>query len=196
VYVLANVTYFYVLSLAGVAQSEHVASDVVEQFAGPSAARWITTAMILSALGTLNSSILSGARIPYAMARDGLFFRSAAQIHPTFRTPGRALLFQACLGSLFALTGTFEELFSLVIFAAWIFYGLTVAALFRLRQREPDLERPYRAWGYPWAPALFLIGAFALTMNLWIERPVRSSIGLLLILSGLVFYRHWAKQRG
>ena len=194
VYVLANVVYFSVLSLAGVAQSEHVASDVVERFAGLGAAQWITLAMVVSALGTLNSSVLTNARIPYAMARNGLFFGFAARVHPTFRTPDRALWFQALLGSLFALTGTFEELFSLVIFAAWIFHGLTVAALFRLRQREPDLERPYRAWGYPWAPALFLIGAFALTVNLWIERPVRSSIGLLLILSGLAFYRRWRKR--
>ena len=191
VYVLANIVYFSVLSLAGVAQSEHVASDVVERFAGRSAAQWITIAMVISALGTLNSTILSGARVPYAMARDGVFFGFAGRIHPTFRVPGNALWFQAVLGSLFALTGTFEELFSLVIFAAWIFYGLTVAAMFRLRQREPHLDRPYRAWGYPWAPALFLIGALALTVNLWWELPVRSSIGLLLILSGLVFYRRW-----
>ena len=195
VYVLANAVYFYVLPLARVARSEHVASDVVEQFAGQSAAQWMTLAMVVSALGTLNSSVLTNARIPYAMARDGLFFRFAARIHPTFRTPDRALWFQACLGSLLALTGTFEELFSLFIFAAWIFYGLTVAALFRLRRREPEMERPYRAWGYPWAPALFLIGALALTVNLWVERPVRSSIGLLLILSGLVFYRRWRGRR-
>jgi APA family basic amino acid/polyamine antiporter len=96
---------------------------------------------------------------------------------------------------LFALTGTFEELFSLVIFAAWIFYGLTVAAMFQLRRKEPHLERPYRTLGYPWAPALFVIGALALTVNLWLELPVRSSIGLLLILSGLVFYRKWRKTR-
>jgi APA family basic amino acid/polyamine antiporter len=190
-YLLANAVYFYVLSLSGVAQSEHVASDVVQQFAGQSAARWMTLAMILSALGTLHSSVLTGARVPYAMAHDGFFFGFAARVHPIFRTPDRALWFQGLLGSLLALTGTFEELFSLFIFASWIFYGLTVAALFRLRRSEPDLERPYRAWGYPWAPALFLIGAFALTVNLWIERPVRSSIGLLLILSGLVFYRRW-----
>lgn len=191
VYVLANAAYFYALSLPGVAQSEHVASDMVEQFAGRGAAQWITAAMIVSALGTLNSSTLSGARVPYAMARDRLFFGFAARIHPKFRAPNHALLFQGLLGSLFALTGTFEELFSLVVFAEWIFYGLTVAALFRLRRREPDLERPYRAWGYPWAPALFLIGALALTVNLWVEHPVRSSIGIALILSGLAFYRRW-----
>jgi len=194
VYLLANAVYFSVLSLDGVAQSEHVASDVVALFAGAGAAQWITLAMLLSALGTLNSTILGGARVPYAMARDGRFFRFAASVHPTFRTPGRALLFQGCLGSLFALTGTFEELFSLVIFAAWIFYGLAVAALFMLRRREPDLPRPYRAWGYPWAPAIFVAGALALTVNLWLELPVRSSTGLALILSGLIFYRRWSRQ--
>jgi len=192
-YVLSNVVYFSVLSFAGVARSEHVASDVLERFAGSGAAQWMTLAMIVSALGTLNSSVLTNARIPYAMARDRLFFGFAARVHPTFRTPDRSLWFQALLGSLLALTGTFEELFSLFIFASWIFYGLTVAALFQLRRSEPDLERSYRAWGYPWAPALFLIGALALTVNLWIERPVRSSIGLLLILAGLAFYRRWKK---
>jgi basic amino acid/polyamine antiporter, APA family len=191
VYVLTNAVYFSVLSLPGVAQSEHVASDVVARFAGAGAARWVTLAMLISALGTLNATTLSGARVPYAMARDGRFFRFASHIHPIFRTPSRALIFQACLGSLFALTGTFEELFSLVIFAAWIFYGLAVAALFRLRQREPSLHRPYRAWGYPWTPAIFVIAALALTVNLWLELPVRSTIGLLLILSGLIFYRRW-----
>ncbi len=195
VYVLANIVYFSVLSLEGVAQSEHVASDVVERFAGREAAQWITLAMVVSALGTLNSTILSGARIPYAMARHGLFFDFAAQIHPTFRVPAHSLWFQASLGCLFALTGTFEELFSLVIFAAWIFYGLTVAAMFQLRRTEPSLERPYRAWGYPWPQILFLIGSLALTVSLWVELPVRSTVGLLLILSGLLFYRRWRKTQ-
>ena len=194
IYLLANVAYFSVLSLEGVAQSPSVASDVVERFSGDGTAQWLTLAMIISALGTLNSSTLSGARVPYAMARDGLFFRFAADVHRRFRTPGRALWFQGCLGSLFALTGTFSELFSLVIFSAWIIYGLTVAALFRLRHREPALDRPYRAWGYPWAQALFVIGALALTVNLWLELPVRSSIGLLLIFSGLLFYRRWRRS--
>ena len=193
VYVLANMVYFSTLALGGVAQSEHVASDVVERFAGRSAAQWITLAMIISALGTLNSTILSGARVPYAMARDRIFFQFAGTVHPTFRAPGNSLWFQAVLGSIFALTGTFEELFSLVIFAAWIFYALTVAAMLRLRFLEPDLDRPYRAWGYPWAQILFIIAGLALTVNLWLDSPIRSSIGLLLILSGLIFYRRWQK---
>ena len=93
-----------------------------------------------------------------------------------------------------ALTGTFEDLTSLFIFATWIFYGLSVIAMFRLRRIEPDLPRPYRAWGYPLLPAIFIAGAIALTLSLWIARPVRSSIGLALILLGLLFYRYWRSR--
>lgn len=192
VYILANAVYFYVLPFHDVAASEHVASDVVATFAGHSAGVLITIAMMISALGTLNSSILTGARVPYALARDGVFFRVAGGIHPVYRTPANALIFQACLASVLALTGTFEELLSLFIFSQWIFYGLTVAAVYRLRHTEPDLPRPYRCIGYPVVPALFIAGAVALTVNLWVQSPGRSSIGLGLILVGLVFYRRWS----
>ncbi len=194
VYLLFSAASHYVLPFADIANSKHVASDVVEAISGRGAARWITLAMVISALGSMNSSILSGARVPYAMARDGLFFRFLAGIHPRFRTPGRALIFQGVLASLMALTGTFEELTSLFIFAGWIFYGLAVLAMFRMRRTKPDMPRPYRTWGYPWVPGVFVAGALALTINIWLERPVRSSIGLLLILSGLIFYRHWREH--
>ena len=194
VYVLFSAVCFYVLPFAAVAGSQHVASDVVERFGGRSAAQWITLAMVISALGSLNSSILSGARVPYAMARDRIFFRVADGIHAKFRTPGRALIFQGVLTSLMALTGTFEELTSLFIFAAWIFYALAVVAMFRMRRTEPDLPRPHRTWGYPWVPAVFVLGALALTVNIWLERPVRCSIGLALILFGLLFYRRWKRE--
>jgi len=92
-----------------------------------------------------------------------------------------------------ALTGTFEELTNLFIFAAWIFYASAVVALFRMRKTEPDLPRPYRCWGYPWVPGIFVAGALALTINIWIDRPGRSSVGLLLILAGLPFYRYWSR---
>jgi APA family basic amino acid/polyamine antiporter len=194
IFMLFSAAAHWVLPFAEVAQSEHVASDVVARISGRSAALWVTVAMAVSALGTLNASTLSGARVPYAMARDGIFFRKTAEIHPTFRTPAAALLFECALAGVFALTGTFEELTSLFIFAAWIFYGLTVVSLMRLRRSEPDLPRPYRCWGYPWVPVMFVAGATALTITLWLARPVRSSIGLALILSGLFFYRHWARK--
>ena len=194
VYLLFSAACLKVLSFASVASSAHVASDVVERAIGHGAATWVTLAMVISALGSMNSSVLSGARVPYAMARDGIFFKIADGIHPKYRTPGRALIFQGVLASLMALTGTFEELTNLFIFAGWIFYGLAVLALFRLRKTEPNMPRPYRCWGYPWIPGLFLVGALALTVNLWLQRPGRSSIGLLLILAGLPFYRWWTKN--
>lgn len=194
IYLLFSAACLKVLPFESVAASQHIASDVVEHVIGRGAAAWITLAMAISALGSMNSSVLSGARVGYAMARDGIFFKIAGGIHPKFRTPGRALIFQSVLASLMALTGTFEELSNLFIFAAWIFYGFAAVALFRMRRTEPDLPRPYRCWGYPWVPGLFVAGALALTINIWIQRPGRSSIGLLLILAGLPFYKFWARR--
>jgi len=194
IYLLANAVYFFVLPLEGVAAASNVATEAVRAFAGDNAAAWITAAMVVSAFTTLNSSILTGARVPYAMARDRLFFRIADGIHPQYRTPAGALFFQGTVASAMVLTGQFEDLFSLFIFAQWIFYALTVASVFGLRKKEPNLDRPYRAWGYPAVPALFVIGAAALTVNLYIQRPVRSTIGLALILSGLFFYRMWSQR--
>jgi basic amino acid/polyamine antiporter, APA family len=192
IYFLFSAACLKVLPFAAVATSPHIASDVVEHVAGRGAAAWITVAMVISALGSMNSSVLSGARPTYAMARDGLFFKIADGVNAKYRTPGRALVFQCVLASLMALTGTFEELTSLFIFAGWIFYGIAVVALFRMRKTEPDAPRPYRCWGYPWVPGLFVAGALALTFNIWLERPGRSSIGLLLILAGMPFYRYWS----
>ena len=194
IYLLFSAACLKILPFESVAASQHIASDVVEHVAGRGAAFWITVAMAISALGSMNSSVLSGARVPYAMARDGIFFKIADGIHPKYRTPGRALIFQGALASLMALTGTFEELTNLFIFATWIFYGLAVVALFRLRQSEPELPRPYRCWGYPWVPGVFVAGALALTLNIWIDRPGRSSIGFLLIIAGLPFYKRWSSR--
>jgi basic amino acid/polyamine antiporter, APA family len=193
IYLLFTAACLNVLPFEAVAASQHIASDVVAHIKGATAAGWITLAMVISALGSMNSSVLSGARVGYAMARDGIFFKIVGGIHPKFRTPGRSLIFQGILASLMALTGTFEELTNLFIFAAWIFYASAVLALFRMRKTEPDLPRPYRCWGYPGVPGIFVAGALALTINIWLERPGRSSIGLLLILAGLPFYRRWTR---
>jgi APA family basic amino acid/polyamine antiporter len=194
IYLIFSAACLKVLPFTTVASSAHIASDVVQKVAGSGAAAWITVGMAISALGSMNSSVLSGARPTYAMARDGIFFRIADGIHPKYRTPARALIFQGVLASLMALTGTFEELTNLFIFAGWIFYGLAVVALFRLRKIEPNMPRPYRCWGYPWVPGLFVAGALALTFDILLQRPGRSSIGLLLILAGLPFYRWWTKK--
>ena len=194
IYLLFSAACLRVLPFSTAAASEHIASDVVAQVSGRGAAIWITLAMVISAIGSLNSSILSGARVPYAMARDNVFFQVADGIHPKFFTPGRALIFQGVLTSLMALTGTFEELTNLFIFATWIFYGLAVVSLFRLRKTEPHMPRPYRCPGYPIVPGVFVAGALALTISVLFQNPGRSSIGLLLILCGLPFYYHWQKK--
>ena len=190
-YLLANLVYFHTLPFSQIAQSQHVASDVVRSFAGASGAVWLTVAMAISALGALHVTVLTGARIPYAMARDGVFFRFANRLQPKFRTPSGALIFLGTVSTLLALSGTYEELYSLFVFAGWIFFALTAVALFRLRSKEPNLPRPYRAWGYPFTPAIFLIAAIALTVNLWIVRPARSTLGLAVILAGIPFYYRW-----
>ena len=193
-YLMANVVYFHALPFAQVAASQHVASDVVRSFAGSQGAAWLTAAMAVSALGALHVVVLTGARIPYAMARDGVFFKFAERLHPRFRTPTGALIFLGAIAALLALTGTFEELYSLFVFAVWIFFALTAIALVLLRKKEPNLVRPYRAWGYPWTPLIFLTAALALTINLWMVRPVRSSLGLAVILLGIPFFYLWRKR--
>jgi basic amino acid/polyamine antiporter, APA family len=192
-YLLANVVYFRILPFAAMAQSQHVASDVVQTLAGSRGAAWLTIAMAISALGALHVVVLTGARIPYAMARDGVFFQFANRIHPSFRTPSGSLVFLGSIAALLALSGTYEELYSLFVFAVWIFFALTAMALVRLRKIEPKLSRPYHAWGYPLTPLIFLIAAIALTVNLWVVRPVRSSLGLLVILAGVPFFYRWRK---
>jgi APA family basic amino acid/polyamine antiporter len=193
-YLLANVVYFRVLSFADVARSQHVASDVVQVLAGPHGAAWLTVAMAISAFGALHVVILTGARIPFAMARDGVFFSFAGRVHPKFRTPSGSLIFLGALGAVLALTGTYEELYSLFVFAVWIFFALNAIALLRLRAKQPNLNRPYRAWGYPATPLIFLTAAIALTVNLWMVRPVRSTLGLLVILAGVPFFYYWRKS--
>lgn len=192
-YLLANVVYFRVLPLHDLAQSHHLASDVVQSLAGSKGAAWLTMAMAVSALGALHVVVLTGARVPYAMARDGVFFKFAAHLHSLFHTPSGSLIFLGAIAALLALSGTYEELYSLFVFAVWIFFALTAIALLRLRSKEPSLLRPYRAWGYPATPIIFLLAAAALTVNLWMVRPVRSSLGLLVILAGVPFFYSWRK---
>jgi APA family basic amino acid/polyamine antiporter len=193
-YVLINLAYFRLLTFSQVAQSQHVASDAVALVAGQRGARWLTIAMMISALGALHVGFLSGPRVPYAMAREGQFFRFAGRVQPEFHTPSGALVFQGCVTALLVLTGTFEELYSLAIFSVWLFFLLTAVALIRLRIKEPSLPRPYRAWGYPWTPLVFAVAALAMTVSLWWARPGRSSAGLAIILLGIPFFNFWRRR--
>jgi basic amino acid/polyamine antiporter, APA family len=193
-YLLVNWVYFHLLSFSQVSQSQHVASDAVTRLVGDVGAKWFTVAMIVSAFGSLHAGFLMGPRVPYAMARDGNFFSFAKRIQPRFHTPSGAVLFQGCVAILLVLTGTHQELYSYTMFATWAFLGLTAVALVRLRTTNPELVRPYRVWGYPLTPLIFGAAAFAISVNLWLVRPVRSSIGLAIILLGVPFFHHWRKH--
>lgn len=193
-YVTINWVYFHQLGISQVAQSLHVASDTVARLLGGSAAKYFTVAMIVSAFGSLHAAFLTGPRVPYAMARDGNFFGFAKRIQPKFLTPSGALVFEGCFTVLLVLTGTYQELYSYSIFAIWIFLGLSAFALIRLRSTQPDLPRPFRVWGYPWIPLFFGFAALAISINLWLARPVRSSVGLMIILSGIPFFYYWRRR--
>lgn len=193
-YVAINWVYFRQIGISQVAQSLHVASDTVARLLGGRAAKYFTVAMMVSAFGSLHAAFLTGPRVPYAMARDGSFFSFAKRVQPKFRTPSGALVFEGCLTVLLVLTGTYQELYSYATFAIWIFLGLTAVALIRLRSTEPELPRPFRVWGYPWTPLLFGFAAFAISINLWLVRPMRSSLGMAIILLGIPLFYYWQRK--
>jgi APA family basic amino acid/polyamine antiporter len=193
-YIAINWVYFHQLSVSQVAQSLHVASDTVARLLGVRAAKYFTVAMIVSAFGSLHAAFFTGPRVPYAMARDGRFFGFAKRIQPKFHTPSGAVVFEGFVAVLLVLTGTYQELYSYALFAIWIFLGLSAIALIRLRSAEPELPRPFRVWGYPWTPVAFGFAAFAISTNLWLTKPVRSSVGLAIILLGIPLFYYWRRQ--
>jgi APA family basic amino acid/polyamine antiporter len=161
-YLLANVAYFYALSpteIASISTKSSVATEVAKQFLGPLAISFIAAALLSSTFGTLHTSVLTGARVPYAMARDGLFLRSLSRVSPRTHVPIGALIVQAVWACLLvvAFSSSFDTLTDYAIFGLWIFYGLVTAAVFILRRKLPEADRPYRAWGYPVVPVLFLL---------------------------------------
>jgi basic amino acid/polyamine antiporter, APA family len=195
IYLLVNAAVFVILPFSHVIASPSVVADLAETAAGHGASRWITLAMMMSALGSLNSDTLTNARIPYAMGRDGLLFGFTGRVSPRFRTPGGALLLHTVIACAIALTGTFEDLYSLYVFSQWLFLGLAAAAVIALRRLEPELPRPYRTWGYPFVPLAFIASCLALTISLWTARPVRSSMGLALILAGVPVHAWLVRRR-
>ncbi len=144
--------------------------------------------MTFSAIGAMNGSILTNARVPYAMARDGLFFKSLGALHPQTQSPYVAVLIQAVFSVVLALSGTFDQLTDYVVFASWIFYALVTFSVFVFRKTHANLERPYKTFGYPYIPVIFLVLAVILLVNtLWIS-PQASLWGLGIILLGVPFY--------
>ena len=193
IYMMANWAYFRVLSPAEVGAHKLVAAEMMQRIQGPAGASAVSIAAMISIFAALNGSILTGARVPYAAARDGLFFKAAARVHPVFRTPGVSILMMSAWSALLVLSGKYDDLFNFVIFGTWILYAMAIASVFVLRKKRPNMDRPYKTLGYPVVPILFLIGAAALELSTLRDRPVQSLAGIVLILLGLPFYFYWKR---
>jgi basic amino acid/polyamine antiporter, APA family len=196
-YVFVNTAYYYVLSpieIASLPTSTSVATEVLKRFLGPVAVSLTAIAMMVSSFGSVHASVLSNSRIPFAMARDGLFFKGLSKLSPHSNVPVRAIVAQAAWGSVLAVSGTYDTLTDSVIFASWLFYGLATASLFVFRRTMPDAPRPYRAFGYPLIPALFLLATAALLVNTFIATPRQALEGVAVLLLGLPFYWYWSRQ--
>ncbi|MGC8759390.1 MAG: APC family permease [Bryobacteraceae bacterium] len=195
IYLLTNVAYFRVLSPEEVAGSDRVAAVMMQRAIGPWGASLVSIAAMISIFAALNGSILSGSRVPYAMARDGYFFRRFSAVHERHAAPGFSILALSAWSAVLVLSGRYDQLVTLVIFPSWILYGMAGAAVLVLRRKLPELPRPYRTLGYPAIPVLFVGVAGFLTVQTLLHSARESLLGLGLILCGLPFYLFWNRQR-
>jgi APA family basic amino acid/polyamine antiporter len=196
-YLFVNAAYFFALTpleIASVPASSSVATEVLKRFLGPMAVSMTAAALMVSSFGSLHASVLANSRIPFAMARDGLFFRGLARLSPRSNVPVRAILAQAAWASVLALSGSYDALTDSVIFASWLFYGLVTASLFVFRRTMPDAPRPYRALGFPVIPMIFLFVTAALLINTFVAAPREAVRGVALLAAGLPFYWYWSKK--
>jgi basic amino acid/polyamine antiporter, APA family len=169
IYLLANAAYFHVLSAQQVGASQRVAADMMRRVTGGWGANAVSIAAMISIFAALNGSILTGSRVPYAMARDHRFFRAVANVNASYHTPGVSILALSAWSAVVVLSGRYEQLFTYVIFASWILYGMTTAAVIVLRRKRPDLPRPYKTLGYPVLPVLFVLDFIGITLLFLLE---------------------------
>ncbi len=196
-YIAANLVYLKLLPLEAIqtAPEDRVATAAAAYLFGPAAVPLMAAAIMVSTFGCINGMSLAGARVYYAMALDGLFFRPVARLHPRYHTPAVSLAVQCVWASLLTLSGTYSDLLDYVIFAVLLFYIMTIAGLFVLRRRRPSAERPYRALGYPVLPALYILAAGLIEVLLLIYKPMYTWPGLILVLLGVPVYRLWKRGR-
>jgi APA family basic amino acid/polyamine antiporter len=190
-YVLVNYVYLYALPIQETIGVVRIAEKATGALFGASTGALISGLVIVSVFGALNGSILVGPRVYYAMAKDGLFFRKVSHVHPRFHTPGFSILIQAIWASLLTLLGTFEQIFTFAMFIAILFWIAATASVFTLRKKRPDLPRPYKTWGYPAVPAIFIIASAGILLNTLLEKPVEALTGLLLTALGIPAYYYW-----
>ena len=193
-YIGLNLVYYRVLTLPEVAQSPRVAADAAVRIFGRTGAYLVSIVIIISTLGSINGSVLAAPRVYYAMAKDGLFFRWCAAVHPRYHTPHLALLLQGAWAILLVAMGTYEELFTYVVFAAWVFYALAGFAVIILRRKRPELPRPYRVFGYPWVPIAFVLASTWFLVNTLIEKPIEAGLGVLMVALGVPVFFFWRRK--
>ena len=194
VYLAINVVYARALSPAGMAASARIGEDAAAALAGTFASKWVAAAILVSTLGCLASTILYSSRLYAPMAADGVFFRAVAKIDPVHRVPVRSLWLQAAWTVLLTVSGTYEELYTYVVFAALLFHVATAGAVFVLRRKLPHAERPYRVWGYPWTPLAFIAASLLLIGNTLVSSPAESLAGLVLVAAGLPAFWLWRRR--
>src|SRR6266496_1725234 len=194
IYLLANLGYLAALGGIGVAQSDRLAATAVSTVIAPAAVKLITIMILISIFSATNGTMLSSPRVYYAMARDGLFFQKLAEVHPRFQTPAFAVIAGALWSAILAITGTFDQLLTYVIFIGWIFYALAGAGIFVYRRRMPDAVRSFQVPAYPITPLLFVVAAAALALNTIVTQPMRAGTGFAIVLLGAPAYFIWRRK--
>lgn len=193
-YLTANLAYFYILPASAVGSTNRVAGEAMRRVLGAPGANAVSIAAMISIFAALNGSILSGSRVPFAMARDRLFFRRVSYVHPQHRTPSVSILALSAWAAVLVLSGRYDQLYTYVIFASVILYGMATAAVIVLRYKRPDLPRPYRTLGYPVVPVVFVLGITCLVISTLWKSPRESFMGLGLVALGLPFYFYWKRR--
>ncbi|NIN73400.1 MAG: amino acid permease [Gemmatimonadetes bacterium] len=194
-YIALNAVYLYILPLETVISSSRVAADAADAVLGRGGGAVMSALVIFSTFGALSGIVLAGPRVYYAMASDGLLFRWLGEVHPRFRTPHRAIVAQAVWSSVLVVTGTYQALFTRVVYTEWIFFGLMAAGLFLLRRR-PEYSPRYTIWGFPVIPAVFVLSTAVIVGNQLVSEPGESAFGLALVLVGFPVYYIWLRARG
>ena len=193
-YTLTNAAYLRLLTIPEIAASPRVGADLATRTMGPFGGAFVSTVVLLSIIGALNGCILTAARIPFAQARDGLFFARFGRVHPRFKTPNSAIVWGGVWTAFLVLTGSYDTLYSYSIVAAWIFYTMAVAAVAILRRKMPDAERPYKMWGYPWTLWIFVLVSIWFTVNEFVTQTAPSLMAFVIVATGVIAYWLWKKM--
>lgn len=194
-YVLTNYIYLYALPVKKMVGVVPVAEEATSALFGGATGAFVSAIVIISTFGSLNGSILTGPRVYYAMAKDNLFFHKVSNVHPRFKTPGFAILIQAIWACVLTVSGTFEQIFTFAMFIAIVFWIAATCSVFTLRKKFPNLPRPYKTWGYPVVPIIFIAASAGILLNTLIEKPVESLAGLVLTALGIPVYFYWKRKK-